>query len=89
VTATKAPKSLMAAKAFTPAVRRREDLQPWFSILSVELYNRIMRHFDEYGTWPKTISLRYATPKHPTYRSKAMGTLHKDEMKTYGKVRQL
>lgn len=74
----------MAAKAFTPPIYRSADLQCWFSILSVELHARIMRNFKEYGTWPKTISIKYATRNHPSYRSKAIGTLHKDEMETHG-----
>ena len=74
----------MAAKSFTQPIRGPEGMRGWFNILSVELHARIFRHYNEFGTWPKNISIRYATPNH-TYRSKSIGTLHKDEMKTHGK----
>lgn len=57
VTPTKAPKSLMAAKTFTVPIKRPQDMERWFSILSVELHGRIMSMFEEYGTWPKSISV--------------------------------
>jgi DNA polymerase eta len=86
VNQTKAPKSLMAAKTFTTPIGKPKDMQPWFTILSVELHTRIMRHYDEYGTWPRSISMRYATRAHSSYRSKTIGQLHKDEMKTHGNI---
>lgn len=74
----------MVAKTFTKAITRPEDLQHWFSILAVELHERIIRHHEEFGTWPKNISLKYATHSHQFYKSKSIGSLHKDEMKTFG-----
>lgn len=88
VVPAKAPKSLMAAKSFTRAIRGPADMQAWFSILAVELHKRIIRHYDDFGTWPKNISIRYATAARPGYRTKSIGSLHKDEMKTHGKIKQ-
>ncbi|GAN05400.1 DNA/RNA polymerase [Mucor ambiguus] len=80
---SKAPKSLMAAKTFTTPVARPQDLQRWFTILAAELHRRIIQHYEEYGSWPKAITLRYATVSHPSYRSKGLGTLYRDDMKTH------
>ncbi|CAO3654523.1 unnamed protein product [Mucor hiemalis] len=73
VLAAKAPKSLMVAKTFTKPVTKPEDLQHWFSILAVELHERIIRHHEEFGTWPKNISLKYATHSHQFYKFKLIG----------------
>ncbi|KAK4521665.1 uncharacterized protein ATC70_004197 [Mucor velutinosus] len=80
---SKAPKSLMAAKTFTKPVAQQEDLQKWFTILAAELHRRIIQHYEEYGSWPRAITLRYATVSHPSYRSKGLGTLYRDDMKTH------
>lgn len=83
VNATKAPKSLMAAKSFNPVIQSPEEMQAWFSILSVELHSRILRNYQDFGTWPKTITIRYCS-SYGGYRTKAIGSIHKDEMKTHG-----
>lgn len=80
---SKAPKSLMAAKTFTKPVTGPQDLQKWFTILAAELHRRIIQHYEEYGSWPKSITLKYATVSHPSYRSKGLGTLYRDDMKTH------
>lgn len=54
---SKAPKSLMAAKTFTKPVARPEDLQKWFTILAAELHRRIIQHYEEYGSWPRAITV--------------------------------
>ncbi|KAI9349347.1 hypothetical protein BD770DRAFT_446117 [Pilaira anomala] len=82
VNATKAPKSLMAAKSFNPVIKSPEEMQAWFSILSVELHSRILRNYQDFGTWPKTITIRYCST-YGGYRTKAIGSIHKDEMKTH------
>ncbi|GAA5804315.1 hypothetical protein HPULCUR_009802 [Helicostylum pulchrum] len=79
VTSMKAPKSLMAAKAFNPAIQNPTQMQPWFSILSVELHTRILRNYEDFGTWPKNITIRYRS--FGSYRTKAIGSLPKDDMK--------
>ncbi|KAI7893560.1 uncharacterized protein EV154DRAFT_501589 [Mucor mucedo] len=81
VTPSKPPQSIMAAKAFTPAIDLPSQMENWFSILSVELHSRILQNHKDHGTWPKSISIRYA-PMFGNYRTKAMGTLHKDDMQT-------
>lgn len=73
----------MAAKAFSPSIDTPAEMQPWFSILSVELHSRILQNYKDHNTWPKNISIRYATHSHG-YKSRSMGTLHKDDMKTCG-----
>ncbi|CEP12185.1 hypothetical protein [Parasitella parasitica] len=80
---SKAPKSLMAAKTFTVPIKQPQDLHKWFTILAAELHRRIIQHYEEYGTWPKSITLKYATPTHNTYRSKSLGTFCRDDMKTH------
>jgi DNA polymerase eta len=47
----------MAAKTFTVPIKYPQEMDKWFSILSVELHGRIMSMFEEYGTWPKNISV--------------------------------
>ncbi|KAI8638546.1 hypothetical protein BD408DRAFT_405585 [Parasitella parasitica] len=80
---SKAPKSLMAAKTFTVPIKQSQDLRKWFTILAAELHRRIIQHYNEYGTWPKAIALKYATLIHSTYRSKGLGTFSRDDMKTH------
>ncbi|KAL7320120.1 N-acetyltransferase eso1 [Mucor circinelloides] len=80
---SKAPKSLMAAKTFTTPVTQPQDLQKWFTILAAELHRRIIQHYEEYGSWPKSIALKYATVSHSSYRSKGLGTLSRNDMKTH------
>ncbi|RCI06063.1 DNA-directed DNA polymerase eta rad30 [Rhizopus stolonifer] len=83
VTPSKAPKSLMASKSFRPAIVNAEEMHKWFSILAIELHNRIMRHHEDYGTWPKNISIRYASEYNRNYKSRTMSAFHKDELKTH------
>ncbi|KAG2231529.1 hypothetical protein INT48_002923 [Thamnidium elegans] len=80
VSATKTPKSLMAAKSFNPAIQNPTEMQPWFSILSMELHTRIMRNYEDFGTWPKNVTIRYRS--YGSYRTKVIGSFHKDDMKT-------
>ncbi|KAI8979353.1 hypothetical protein BDF20DRAFT_498707 [Mycotypha africana] len=82
VTASKPPQSLMAAKSFTTPITRREEMQKWFSILAAELHRRIMDHFEEFAIWPRNITIKYATVNNRTYRSKSLGSLHRNELKT-------
>ncbi|KAI9480503.1 MAG: hypothetical protein EXX96DRAFT_183314 [Benjaminiella poitrasii] len=82
VSPTKAPKSIMAAKSFNPAIKSPQEMEKWFGILAAELQNRIMRHFEEYSTWPKTITVRYASFHHRTYRSKSLRSFSQSELKT-------
>ncbi|KAI7906601.1 uncharacterized protein BX663DRAFT_198676 [Cokeromyces recurvatus] len=82
VSPTKAPKSMMAAKSFNPSIKTPQEMEKWFSILAAELRNRIMRHFEEYGTWPKTITIRYASIHHRSYRSKSLRSFSQSELKT-------
>ncbi|KAI9260792.1 hypothetical protein BY458DRAFT_516301 [Sporodiniella umbellata] len=70
----------MASKSFNPAVKNVEDMDRWFSILAVELHNRVMLNFEEYNTWPSKFSLHHASSPF-SYRSKTMGFISKDEMK--------
>ncbi|RCI02085.1 DNA-directed DNA polymerase eta rad30 [Rhizopus stolonifer] len=57
----KAPKSIMASKSFNPVVENMQDMDKWFSILAIELHNRLMLNYEEYNTWPKSFSvMRYA-----------------------------
>lgn len=49
----------MAAKTFTKPVELPADLQKWFTILAAELHRRIIQHYQEYGTWPKAITVTY------------------------------
>ncbi|CAO3666820.1 unnamed protein product [Rhizopus stolonifer] len=50
----KAPKSIMASKSFNPVVENMQDMDKWFSILAIELHNRLMLNYEEYNTWPKS-----------------------------------
>lgn len=75
----------MAAKAFTPAIDLPSQMENWFSILSVELHSRILQNYQDHQTWPKSIAIRYASG-FGNYRTKSMGTLHKDDMQTYGRT---
>lgn len=49
----------MAAKTFTTPVTQPQDLQKWFTILAAELHRRIIQHYEEYGSWPKSIAVMY------------------------------
>lgn len=85
MTTTKSPKSLGANKTFTVAIKHKEDMNRWFNILGVELQSRIMQNFEEFNTWPRSISIRYATSNNRNYRSKILGAFTRDELKTHGK----
>lgn len=53
----KAPKSIMAAKQFNPAVENIQEMDRWFSILAIELRHRVLKNYEEFNTWPKTFTV--------------------------------
>jgi DNA polymerase eta len=53
----KAPKSLMASKTIRPPITRRQDLIPWYAVLSGELHARVLTNWNENHSWPKTLSV--------------------------------
>ncbi|PHZ12499.1 DNA/RNA polymerase [Rhizopus microsporus ATCC 52813] len=82
----KAPKSIMASKQFNPAVENVQEMDRWFSILAIELRNRVLKNYEEFNTWPKTFTLQYASIPYLSFRSKAMGPISREEMKDHGKI---
>ncbi|KAI8365435.1 hypothetical protein EDC96DRAFT_191143 [Choanephora cucurbitarum] len=80
---SKPPQSLMASKSFRPPLTNIKEVEPWFSILAVELHNRITRVNEEFNMWPTNINIRYDNEGHRNYRSKTMGSIHKDDMKSH------
>lgn len=59
VSPTKAPKSLMAAKSLPVPISNIAGMERWYKILSIELRSRILQNFEEYGSWPKSVSVIY------------------------------
>ncbi|RCH81457.1 DNA-directed DNA polymerase eta rad30, partial [Rhizopus azygosporus] len=82
----KAPKSIMAAKQFNPAVENIQEMDQWFSILAIELRHRVLKNYEEFNTWPKTFTLQYASIPYLSFRSKAMGPISREEMKDHENI---
>ncbi|CEI99379.1 hypothetical protein RMCBS344292_13469 [Rhizopus microsporus] len=82
----KAPKSIMAAKQFNPAVENIQEMDRWFSILAIELRHRVLKNYEEFNTWPKTFTLQYASIPYLSFRSKAMGPISREEMKDHENI---
>ncbi|KAG2219442.1 hypothetical protein INT45_002327, partial [Circinella minor] len=84
VNATKAPKSLMAAKSLRPPAYTQAEVHQWIGILSTELHNRIWNHMEDFQQWPKSFSISLRTSKDTSYRSKSCPMLSRDSMKSPG-----
>ncbi|KAF7729768.1 DNA-directed DNA polymerase eta rad30 [Apophysomyces ossiformis] len=84
----KEPKSLMAAKSMNPSISTEREMQRWFTILGSELYNRILAHFEEYGSWPKTISMHVRSRQNTATLSKACPMLRRSELKSADRLSQ-
>ncbi|KAI9031709.1 hypothetical protein CLU79DRAFT_267836 [Phycomyces nitens] len=82
VNATKAPKSLMAAKSMRRPVTTSKEMERWLSTLCAELHTRVTTNFEDYGSWPKTLSLHYRTARGAVQsRSKSCPMLYRGEFK--------
>ncbi|KAI9307098.1 hypothetical protein BJ944DRAFT_198223 [Cunninghamella echinulata] len=86
VTPHKAPKSLIASKSMYPPITEQRELSPWFSMLSGEIYNRIMTNYHDHQTWPKTLSVTYRCSLHGKYLSKSTSMLHRSELTNIEKL---
>ncbi|CAO3641489.1 unnamed protein product [Cunninghamella echinulata] len=82
----KAPKSLLASKSMYPPIIEQKELLPWFSMLSGEIYNRIMTNYHDHQTWPKTLSVSYRSSLHGKYLSKSTSMLHRSELTSIEKL---
>ncbi|KAL0084776.1 hypothetical protein F4703DRAFT_1855938 [Phycomyces blakesleeanus] len=82
VNATKAPKSLMAAKSMRQPVTTAKEMERWLSTLCAELHTRVTTNLEDYGSWPKTLSLHYRTARGAVQsRSKSCPMLYKSDFK--------
>ncbi|KAI9270751.1 hypothetical protein BDA99DRAFT_502608 [Phascolomyces articulosus] len=88
VTATKAPKSLMAAKSLTPYARTKNEVQQWVRIMSAELHSRIWNHLEGFNQWPKTLLMTLRLKNDESQRSKSCPMLGRDSMKNPERLTQ-
>ncbi|CEG79770.1 hypothetical protein RMATCC62417_14198 [Rhizopus microsporus] len=63
-----------------------EEMDRWFSILAIELRNRVFKNYEEFNTWPKTFTLQYASIPYLVFRSKAIGSISREEMKNHENI---
>jgi DNA polymerase eta len=49
----------MAAKSLPVPISNIAGMERWYKILSIELRSRILQNFEEYGSWPKSVSVIY------------------------------
>ncbi|KAI8093830.1 uncharacterized protein BX664DRAFT_358214 [Halteromyces radiatus] len=83
----KAPKSLMASKIMTPPLTNEKELRPWYSVLSGELHNRIMKNWEEHQTWPKTLSISHRT--RGVLQTKSTSMINRNDSDTHEKLQQI
>lgn len=59
VTPRSRPKSLMAAKSMSPALKTWAQVSAWLGLLTAEIWERLQEDVADFGRWPQTLGLQW------------------------------